>query len=63
VAKHSIVIVGAGTAGTTVAARLRRAGAQDVALVDPAPEHYYQPLWTLVGGGLASASASVRPRS
>lgn len=62
-AKHSIVIVGAGTAGTTVAARLRRAGAQDVALVDPAPEHYYQPLWTLVGGGLASASASVRPRS
>jgi Pyridine nucleotide-disulphide oxidoreductase len=63
VAKHSIVIVGAGTAGTTVAARLRRAGAQDVALVDPAPEHYYQPLWTLVGGGLASASASVKPRS
>ena len=62
-AKHSIVIVGAGTAGTTVAARLRRSGAQDVALVDPAPDHYYQPLWTLVGGGLASASASVRPRS
>jgi sulfide:quinone oxidoreductase len=63
VAKHSIVIVGAGTAGTTVAARLRRAGAQDVALIDPEPEHYYQPLWTLVGGGLASASASVKPRS
>jgi sulfide:quinone oxidoreductase len=63
VARHNIVIVGAGTAGTTVAARLRRSGAQDVALVDPGAEHYYQPLWTLVGGGLASASASVRPRS
>jgi sulfide:quinone oxidoreductase len=63
VAQHAIVIVGAGTAGTTVAARLRRSGAQDVALIDPGAEHYYQPLWTLVGGGLASASASVRPRS
>ena len=61
--RHAIVIVGAGTAGTTVAARLHRAGADDVVLVDPAEDHFYQPLWTLVGGGLATASASARKRS
>lgn len=61
--QHTIVIVGAGTAGTSVAARLRRAGAQDVAIIDPYDNHYYQPLWTLVGGGMAPQSASSRPRS
>ncbi|MBW3084099.1 hypothetical protein KEM60_00282 [Austwickia sp. TVS 96-490-7B] len=59
---HTIVVIGAGTAGNTVAARLCRAGARDVAVVDPYPMHYYQPLWTLVGGGRASRAASERPR-
>ncbi|MCH8611853.1 NAD(P)/FAD-dependent oxidoreductase [Arsenicicoccus dermatophilus] len=60
---YTIVIVGAGTAGATVAARLRRAGARDVALVDPDDWHYYQPLWTLAGGGRADVQDSRRPRS
>jgi sulfide:quinone oxidoreductase len=60
---HRVVIVGGGTAGITVAARLRRAGVSDVAVVEPAKTHYYQPLWTLVGGGLARAEASARPES
>ena len=49
-----IIIIGGGTAGISIAARLRRAepGAQ-VTIIDPAERHYYQPLWTLVGGGLA----------
>ncbi|MEV5693015.1 NAD(P)/FAD-dependent oxidoreductase [Micromonospora globbae] len=58
---HQVVIVGGGTAGISVAARLRRAGVGDIALVEPAEQHYYQPLWTLVGGGRASAAATVRP--
>lgn len=58
---HEVVIVGGGTAGISVAARLRRAGVRDIALVEPAEHHYYQPLWTLVGGGLASATETVRP--
>ena len=58
---HRIVVVGAGTAGLTVAARLRRAGEDDVAIIDPATTHHYQPLWTLVGGGLAPLEASARP--
>ena len=56
-AKHQIVIVGGGTAGITVAARLLRKGYTDVAVIEPSDKHYYQPLWTLVGGGEATAMA------
>ncbi|MFR9777607.1 FAD-dependent oxidoreductase [Micromonospora sp. MS34] len=58
---HQVVIVGGGTAGISVAARLRRAGIRDIALIEPAEQHYYQPLWTLVGGGQATAAETVRP--
>lgn len=57
---HRIVIVGGGNAGISVAARLLRAGERDVAVIDPATTHYYQPLWTLVGGGCASIEKSAR---
>jgi sulfide:quinone oxidoreductase len=61
--KHRTVIVGGGTAGISVAARLRRAGETDVCLIDPAADHYYQPLWTLVGGGCAPAEESRRSQA
>ena len=61
--RHRIVIVGGGSAGISVAARLRRAGEQDVAVIDPAAHHYYQPLWTLVGGGRAPVQESERPQA
>ena len=58
---HRIVIVGGGTAGITVAARLqRRSLARDVAIIEPADKHYYQPAWTLVGGGAYSREATER---
>lgn len=59
---HRTVIIGGGTAGISVAARLRRAGERDVAVLDPSLHHYYQPLWTLVGGGRAPLKESVRPQ-
>ncbi|MER6591082.1 FAD/NAD(P)-binding oxidoreductase [Micromonospora purpureochromogenes] len=59
---HRVVIVGGGTAGISVAARLRRQGVTDIALVEPSEHHYYQPLWTLVGSGLATAGETVRPQ-
>jgi sulfide:quinone oxidoreductase len=58
---HHLLIVGGGTAGITVAARLRRAlRSADLAIVEPSERHYYQPLWTLVGGGVFEKQASVR---
>jgi sulfide:quinone oxidoreductase len=58
---HQIVIVGGGTAGITVAARLRNADSNlDVAIIEPSAKHYYQPLWTLVGGGIFSPEESGR---
>lgn len=62
-AQHHILIVGGGTAGITVAARLLRNGHTDVAVIDPADKHYYQPMWTLVGGGKATASSTERPEA
>jgi sulfide:quinone oxidoreductase len=58
--KHQILIVGGGTAGITVAARLLRKGHTDVAVIEPSETHYYQALWTLVGGGQAKASTTAR---
>ena len=50
---YSILIIGGGTAGIDVAARLRaKASKLDIAVIDPSEKHYYQPLWTLVGGGV-----------
>lgn len=59
----SIVIVGGGTAGITVAARLRRAGQTDVAVIEPSKTHRYQPLWTLVGSGHATLAETGRPEA
>ena len=57
---HRIVVVGGGTAGVSVAARLRRAGEDDVAVLEPSGVHYYQPLWTLAGGGRAPIEESMK---
>jgi sulfide:quinone oxidoreductase len=54
------LIVGGGTAGITVAARLRAAGEREIAIVEPSTKHYYQPLWTLVGGGIVDKTVSER---
>ncbi len=65
-----IIVVGGGTAGITVAAQLTKGWSRRprVAVIEPSDKHYYQPLWTLVGAGLARkevtqrAEASVIPR-
>lgn len=60
---HRVLIVGGGTAGITAAARLRRAGVTDIAVLEPADVHWYQPLWTLVGGGRAPLAITRRPEA
>ncbi|MBN1207164.1 MAG: NAD(P)/FAD-dependent oxidoreductase, partial [Myxococcaceae bacterium] len=58
--RFRVLLIGGGTAGITVAAQLRRRGVKDVAIIEPSGKHYYQPLWTLVGAGVARAEDSVR---
>lgn len=61
-ATRSILIIGGGAAGITVAALLRKTRPTlRVTLVDPAEFHYYQPAWTLVGGGTYDIAATRRP--
>ncbi|KAI1496254.1 hypothetical protein F5X99DRAFT_82973 [Biscogniauxia marginata] len=65
-AHHRVLIVGGGTAGVTVAAQLQRAQEfekKDIAILDPATTHHYQPGWTLVGSGLRKLGDMQRPLS
>ena len=58
-----MVIVGAGQAGVSLAARLRRDGFTDVALIDPRQTHRYRPLLSYVGGGQATLADLERPQA
>ena len=52
-ARFDVVIVGAGAGGIAVASSLKaRKPGLDIALIDPADIHYYQPGWTMVGSGV-----------
>ena len=58
---YQIVIVGGGNAGISVASQLlRKNNALDIAIIDPAEKHYYQPAWTLVGAGIFDIRKTVR---
>ena len=59
-----VVIVGGGSGGLSVAARLCAVlPPGSVAIVEPSDKHYYQPIWTLVGGGVFDKSISERPEA
>lgn len=59
--RYEIVIVGAGAAGIAVATSLKsRISDIKIAIIDPADNHYYQPGWTMVGGGIFSQEQTVR---
>jgi sulfide:quinone oxidoreductase len=59
-----VLVVGGGAAGLTTAALLRQQpDAPAVAIVEPSDKHFYQPLWTLVGGGVFPREESMRPQA
>lgn len=58
---YPVLIIGGGTAGLTVAARLTRVRKRPViTVIEPSSKHYYQPLWTLVGAGVMKKERTVR---
>jgi sulfide:quinone oxidoreductase len=60
--RFDIVVVGGGAAGCAVTASLlKRRGRLDIAIIEPKEIHYYQPGWTLVGGGVFDRAATSRP--
>lgn len=60
-AHYQVLIVGGGSAGITVAAYLANEPSKpEVAIIEPSPRHFYQPLWTLVGAGVFPRENSMR---
>ena len=58
---YDIVIVGAGSGGIAAASSLQKRDRElRIALIDPAEMHYYQPGWTMVGGGVFDVRTTKR---
>ncbi|MBU0939490.1 MAG: NAD(P)/FAD-dependent oxidoreductase [Gammaproteobacteria bacterium] len=57
-----IVVIGGGSAGIGLLASLLKRDPQlNIILIEPRAEHYYQPAWTLVGGGAHDIRKTMRP--
>ena len=53
---HAILIVGGGVAGVSVANNMRRQNAS----IEPSEKHYYQPGFTIIGGGAYTLKETTR---
>ena len=60
VERHEVVIVGAGNAGVSLAAKLLKDGARDVVVLDRRLVHRYRPLLNYVGSGEATMATLER---
>ena len=57
-----VLVVGGGAGGLAAAASLlKRRPSLSIAVIEPADTHYYQPAWTLVGGGAFDPADTARP--
>lgn len=57
-----VIVVGGGAAGIATASSLQRRRPElQIAIIEPADTHFYQPGWTLVGGGVYPRRKTERP--
>lgn len=60
-ADYQILVVGGGNAGLSTAAQLLlKDKSLKIGIIEPSEKHYYQPAWTLVGGGTFDINDTVR---
>ncbi|MGZ8930176.1 MAG: NAD(P)/FAD-dependent oxidoreductase [Methylosarcina sp.] len=58
---HTVLIVGGGAAGVSVANNmLRQDSEMDIGLIEPSEKHYYQPGFTIIGGGAYTLKQTTR---
>lgn len=58
---HTVLIIGGGAAGVSVANNMRRQNSSiDIALIEPSEIHYYQPGFTIIGGGAYTMAKTSR---
>jgi sulfide:quinone oxidoreductase len=61
---YQILIIGGGNAGISVASQLLIKNPKfKIGIIEPSEKHYYQPAWTLVGGGVFNINKTERPES
>jgi sulfide:quinone oxidoreductase len=61
--KHfQVLVIGGGTAGIMVSSMLKRKNKSlQIAIIEPADTHYYQPAWTLVGANTYDFEKTAKP--
>ncbi|MEY3785935.1 MAG: hypothetical protein RLZ75_140 [Pseudomonadota bacterium] len=58
---HTILIIGGGAAGVSVANNMRRQNTNiDISIIEPSDKHYYQPGFTIIGGGAYTLKETTR---
>lgn len=61
--KHScrLLVIGGGAGGCTIASKFSKKFKQnEIIIVEPADKHYYQPMFTLIGGGIKTLEDSYK---
>lgn len=57
-----VLILGGGTGGISTAAKLKKSlGKDQIAIIEPSDQHFYQPMWTLAGMGLVDKATTLKP--
>lgn len=61
---HTLLIVGGGAAGISIANNMRRINKGiDIAVIEPSEKHYYQAAFTIIGGGESTLAKHTRKES